>query len=420
MAKKITELAALSAPAGSDILPAVDISDATGDANGTTKRITLDQIVSFSGVAAKLDASAYTASDVLAKLKTLDGAGSGLDADFLDGFNSATGATANTIALRNGSGDLSMRYAFTSYVNMSHAAATRNTDTVFYSSTDAYIRKNNAAGFRTSLNVPTRTGGDASGTWGISISGNAATATALATARTISLGGDLSGSASFDGSANITITATVADDSHAHVIANVDGLQTALDSKLNSSSYTAADVRAKVEAATDSNVFTDADHSKLNGIAAGAEVNAVDSVAGKTGAVTLVKGDVGLGSVDNTSDAAKPVSTAQQTALDAKQDNSAQAIQTSAFTAVAGRIYPCDTSSAAFTATLPASPSQGDRVTFSDAKASFGTNNLTIARNGQPIAGSATDLTADVVSEITLEYIDGARGWNVFAKQGAS
>lgn len=44
----------------------------------------------------------------------------------------------------------------------------------------------------------------------------------------------------------------------------------------------------------------------------------VTSVAGKTGAVTLVKGDVGLANVDNTADSAKPVSTAQQTALDAK------------------------------------------------------------------------------------------------------
>ncbi|USN14418.1 hypothetical protein DONNERLITTCHEN_00170 [Janthinobacterium phage vB_JliS-Donnerlittchen] len=45
----------------------------------------------------------------------------------------------------------------------------------------------------------------------------------------------------------------------------------------------------------------------------------VSSVAGKTGVVTLVKGDVGLGSVDNTSDAGKPVSTAQQAALDGKE-----------------------------------------------------------------------------------------------------
>ena len=42
-----------------------------------------------------------------------------------------------------------------------------------------------------------------------SLSGNATTASALQTARTISLGGDLSGSASFDGSANVTITATI-------------------------------------------------------------------------------------------------------------------------------------------------------------------------------------------------------------------
>jgi len=46
----------------------------------------------------------------------------------------------------------------------------------------------------------------------------------------------------------------------------------------------------------------------------------VQSVASKTGAVSLVKGDVGLGNVDNTADADKPISSATQTALDAKED----------------------------------------------------------------------------------------------------
>jgi hypothetical protein len=46
----------------------------------------------------------------------------------------------------------------------------------------------------------------------------------------------------------------------------------------------------------------------------------VQSVAGKTGSVALAKGDVGLSNVDNTSDADKAVSTATQTALNAKQD----------------------------------------------------------------------------------------------------
>lgn len=44
----------------------------------------------------------------------------------------------------------------------------------------------------------------------------------------------------------------------------------------------------------------------------------VQTVNGQTGTVVLGKSDVGLGNVDNTTDAGKPVSTAQQTALDAK------------------------------------------------------------------------------------------------------
>lgn len=50
--------------------------------------------------------------------------------------------------------------------------------------------------------------------------------------------------------------------------------------------------------------------TKLDGIEAGAQVNTVASVAGKTGTVTLAKGDVGLANVDNTADASKAVATA--------------------------------------------------------------------------------------------------------------
>lgn len=69
--------------------------------------------------------------------------------------------------------------------------------------------------------------------------------------------------------------------------------------------------------------YTATEKTKLAGIASGAQVNTVSSVAGKTGAVTLAKADVGLGSVDNTADTAKPISTATQTALNAKADSSA-------------------------------------------------------------------------------------------------
>lgn len=46
----------------------------------------------------------------------------------------------------------------------------------------------------------------------------------------------------------------------------------------------------------------------------------VVSVNGQTGVVTITKSDVGLGNVDNTSDANKPISTATQTALNNKLD----------------------------------------------------------------------------------------------------
>lgn len=55
------------------------------------------------------------------------------------------------------------------------------------------------------------------------LSGNASTASKLATGRTISLTGDVTGSATFDGSTNISITATVGNDTHTHAWANITG-----------------------------------------------------------------------------------------------------------------------------------------------------------------------------------------------------
>lgn len=67
--------------------------------------------------------------------------------------------------------------------------------------------------------------------------------------------------------------------------------------------------------------YSTSEKAKLLGIEVGAQVNTVTSVAGRTNAVVLTKADVGLGSVDNTSDASKPVSTATQAALNAKVNN---------------------------------------------------------------------------------------------------
>jgi hypothetical protein len=50
-----------------------------------------------------------------------------------------------------------------------------------------------------------------------------------------------------------------------------------------------------------------------------------------------------------------------------------QSVQTTGFTASAGNAYPCDTTSAGFTVTLPATPSAGDQVQLVDYAGTFDT-----------------------------------------------
>lgn len=89
-----------------------------------------------------------------------------------------------------------------------------------------------------------------------------------------------------------------------------------------------------------------------------------------------------------------------------------QAVCTANFTATAGLCYFVNTTSAAITATLPASASLGDQVHFKDYGDTFDTNNLTIGRNSHNIEGSAADLTvATEGAGFTLVYVDSTRGW---------
>jgi hypothetical protein len=80
--------------------------------------------------------------------------------------------------------------------------------------------------------------------------------------------------------------------------------------------------------------------------------------------------------------------------------------------AVSGVGYFCDTSSAAFTVTLPAAPSAGAIVGIRDYSQTFATNNLTVGRNSQPIDGLSLDLILSTNGiAITLVYVDATQGW---------
>jgi hypothetical protein len=230
-------------------------------------------------IATKLNSASYTAADVLTKIKTVDGAGSGLDADKLDGQSGAyyrdwTNVTNKPDPTLTLSGDVSGSATFTDLGNATLSVTVGN---------DSHNHSSSSGNFTVGGDL-TVSGGDIvlSGTGRIqgidtvssgtdaanksyvdtaisnliggapgaldtlnelaaAINDDASYASSITTAlggklntthdMTLTLSGDVSGSATFTNMGNATLSVTVADDSHNHTIANIDGLQTALNGK---------------------------------------------------------------------------------------------------------------------------------------------------------------------------------------------
>lgn len=89
------------------------------------------------------------------------------------------------------------------------------------------------------------------------LTGNASTASKLATSRTITLQGDLTGTINFDGSQNVTATVGVNDDSHSHIVGDIDNLASTINtinstnsSQQNSISSLTSSLNNKVSTST--------------------------------------------------------------------------------------------------------------------------------------------------------------------------
>ncbi len=154
----------------------------------------------------KLNASAYTAADILAKLKEVDGQNSGLDADLLDGHNSDYFATATQLA-----GKANASHAHSEYATAESVTELAET-----------------------------------------VSGKAAASHNHEIANVNGLSNALAGKAAA---------------SHTHEIANVTGLETALSGKAATSHTHTLDA---ISETTNKKIMTAAERTKLNGIAANA------------------------------------------------------------------------------------------------------------------------------------------------------
>ena len=115
----VTALSAKSTVAAADKILILDSS-----AGGAGKLITADKFATAAQGAkadAALPASSYTAADVLTKIKTVDGAGSGLDADTVDGQQASAFQPASSAINTSNIGSQSVSNADT--VDGQHASA---------------------------------------------------------------------------------------------------------------------------------------------------------------------------------------------------------------------------------------------------------------------------------------------------------
>ena len=237
---------------------------------------------------------------------TTGNAATATNATQVGGFSASTSATANTVAVRQANG-----YLFASYFSNNHAVTTRSTETIFYSSTDDHIRKNNATGFKTSLALNN-----------VDNTSDVAKPVSTATQTALNLKENTANKAVANGYASLDTNGKVPGAQLPNSIMTYQGLHNA---STNSPALTNAGGAAgqvyRISVAGTRNYGSGnielavGDYLIHNGTAweKADTTDAVSTVNGYTGNVSLVKGDVGLGNVDNTSDATKNAATATLT-----------------------------------------------------------------------------------------------------------
>jgi hypothetical protein len=94
-------------------------------------------------------------------------------------------------------------------------------------------------------------------------------------------------------------------------------------------------------------------------------------------------------------------------------------VKTANYTAADKEGILADTTGGAFTITLPATPATGAQVIVADPSGNWGTNNLTIGRNGETISDVAQDLVCDI-SGASVQLVYDGTTWAVYAQVGGN
>lgn len=265
-----------------------------------------------------MQASAYTAADVLAKLVTVDGAGSDIDAEYLAGQPGSYYAPVNGAALTGNP---------TAPTQTAGNSSTRLATTAFVSDAVQAIIEMAPSDLDTLAEIATR----------------------------------LEGS----------------EDNYAALVTTIAG-KLAKASNLNDLTDAAA-ARANLSLGNVPNVdATNADNIATGTLAAARIADGSLPVAKLTG---LTKSSVGLGNVDNTSDANKPISTATQTALDGKQP--------------AGKYRSWETKTASY---VLVADDRGRAIEMNVA----GANTVTTAASGTHTAGDTIDVYNLGAGQVTI------------------
>ncbi len=208
-----------------------------------------------------------------------DGAASGLDADLLDGQH---GSYYTNLA--NSSGNLDINTRTTGPLAVARGGTTSTTTTVggvLYGATTTQISTSTAGTSGQLL----RSNGTAAPTWVSQSAIVAGSATVLATARTISLAGDATGSVSFNGSANVTITTVVNNASTADTLTTARSITLAGDVTGTTTFNGSANVTITTTVADDSHNHT------------GYVLKAGDTMTGSLGVGSFIALTAGTGNI---------------------------------------------------------------------------------------------------------------------------